>query len=82
MFKTRLISGIILVIVLIATVGSVSYTHLFIAEREELIVLSKKIAPDPLVRRMTLVMDNLKYAVGGYFRAQFKICLLYTSRCV
>ena len=24
-------------------------------------------------KRMTLVSDNLKYALGGYFKAQFKI---------
>lgn len=58
---------------LISTIVCIVSAYFFIAEREELIVLSKKIAPDPLVRRMTLVMDNLKYAVGGYFRAQFKI---------
>ena len=25
---------------------------------------------------MTLVIDNLKYAVGGYFKAQFKIMIV------
>ena len=29
--------------------------------------------PDAIVKRMTMVVDNLKYAVGGYFKAQFKI---------
>lgn len=32
-----------------------------------------KIAPPSVEKRMILVMDNLKYAVGGYFKAQFKI---------
>ena len=33
----------------------------------------KKIAPESVEKRMTLVMDNLRYALGGYFKAQFKI---------
>lgn len=59
--------------VLIATVVTVISAYFFIAERENIIVWSKKVAPDSVVRRMTMVMDNLKFAVGGYFKAQFKI---------
>ena len=33
----------------------------------------KKVAPVSVQKRMTLVSDNLKYALGGYFKAQFKI---------
>lgn len=51
-------------------------SYFFIAEREEVIVWAKKVAPDPLVERMSMVMDNLKYAVGGYFKAQFKIMIV------
>ncbi|MGN1266852.1 MAG: sporulation integral membrane protein YtvI, partial [Dorea sp.] len=47
--------------------------YFFIAERERLIVLAKKITPDPIVKRMSIVMYDLKYAVGGYFFAQLKI---------
>ena len=32
-----------------------------------------RVAPPSVEKRMTLVMDNLRYAVGGYFKAQFKI---------
>lgn len=59
--------------ILISVIVTIVSAYFFIADREELIIWSKKIAPDPIVRRMTLVMDNLKYAVGGYFKAQFKI---------
>lgn len=62
--------------ILIATIVTVISAYFFIAEREDIIVWSKKIAPDSIVRRMTMVMDNLKYAVGGYFKAQFKIMLV------
>lgn len=29
--------------------------------------------PKPIQDRMTMITDNLKFAVGGYFKAQFKI---------
>lgn len=62
--------------ILIATIVTIISAYFFIAERENLIVWSKKVAPDPLVKRMTMVMDNLKYAVGGYFKAQLKIMVV------
>ncbi|MCB6200957.1 sporulation integral membrane protein YtvI [Extibacter muris] len=59
--------------VLIATIVTVISAYFFIADRDAVIAWSKKIAPDPVVRRMSMVIDNLKYAVGGYFKAQMKI---------
>lgn len=58
---------------LIATVVTIISAYFFIAERDEVIIWAKSISPEPVVRRMTMVIDNLKYAVGGYFKAQFKI---------
>ncbi len=62
--------------ILISTIVTIISAYFFIAEREELIVWSKKVAPDPLVNRMSMVMSNLKYAVGGYFKAQLKIMVV------
>ncbi len=45
----------------------------FISEREEVVTWVKQIAPKSVTERMIMVIDNLKYAVGGYFKAQFKI---------
>lgn len=59
--------------VLVATIVTFISAYFFIAEREEVISWSKKVTPDAIVKRMTMVMDNLKYAVGGYFKAQMKI---------
>ena len=59
--------------VLVAIIVTFISAYFFIAEREDVIRWSKRIAPDALVSRMTMVVDNLKYAVGGYFKAQFKI---------
>lgn len=61
---------------LIATIVTFISAYFFIADREAVIAWSKRIAPDPLVRRMSMVIDNMKYAVGGYFKAQFKIMIV------
>lgn len=58
---------------LIATIVTFISAYFFIAEREDVIVWAKRIAPNALVSRMTMVVENLKYAVGGYFKAQLKI---------
>ena len=47
--------------------------YFFTAQKDEVLIWAKRVTPDPIVNRMTMVMDNLKYAVGGYFKAQFKI---------
>ena len=62
--------------VLVATIVTFISAYFFIAEREDVIRWSKKVAPDALVRRMTMVMDNLKFAVGGYLKAQLKIMVV------
>ena len=59
--------------VLVATIVTFISAYFFIAEREDVIRWSKKVAPDALVSRMTMVIDNLKFAVGGYLKAQLKI---------
>lgn len=53
--------------------------YLFVAERDEVISWVKKIAPQPIEERMTMVISNLKYAIGGYFKAQFQIMLVLSS---
>lgn len=58
---------------LISFIVAILAAYFFTIQREEVIVWFKKIAPPSVEKRMTLVMDNLKYAVGGYFKAQFKI---------
>lgn len=62
--------------VLVATIVTFISAYFFIAEQEDVIRWSKKVAPDALVSRMTMVMDNLKFAVGGYLKAQLKIMVV------
>lgn len=59
--------------ILISIIVTIISAYFFIADRESIILWAKKIFPDAIVHRMTMVTDNLKYAVGGYFKAQFKI---------
>ena len=59
--------------ILISVIVTIISAYFFIADRENIIIWAKRIFPDPIVHRMTMVTDNLKYAVGGYFKAQFKI---------
>lgn len=58
---------------LIAFVVAVMSAYFFTVQREEVIQWFKKVSPESVAKRMSLVMDNLRYAVGGYFKAQFKI---------
>lgn len=61
---------------LIGTIVCVLSAYFIVADREKLIETSKRIAPAPIVQRMSLAIYNLKYSVGGYFKAQFKIMLV------
>ena len=58
---------------LISFIVAVLSAYFFIVEREEVLAWMKRVSPKSVQKRMTLVMDNLRYAVGGYFKAQFKI---------
>jgi len=59
--------------VLIGTIVAILAAYFFIADREGVILWVKKVTPEPIAKRMSMVFSNLKYAVGGYFKAQFKI---------
>lgn len=58
---------------LITIAMSVMSAYFFIVQRDEVLQWMKDVTPQAIQKRMTLVMDNLKCAVGGYFRAQLKI---------
>ncbi|WP_073111710.1 sporulation integral membrane protein YtvI [Hespellia stercorisuis] len=58
---------------LISCIVSIMSAYLFIVQRDQVIAWFKRMAPPSVAKRMGLVFDNLRYAVGGYFKAQFKI---------
>lgn len=47
--------------------------YFFIAQREEVITFGKKVIPRSIQSKWDLVYTSLKNALGGYFKAQFKI---------
>lgn len=64
------IEGILIAIITILA------AYFFIADRDKLVTGVKKIVPASFQEYYTLVMNNIKSAIGGYFKAQFKIMLI------
>lgn len=62
--------------VFIGIIVMIISSYFFVAEREEVIAWVKKITPQPIEERMSMVFSYLKHAVGGYFKAQFQIMLV------
>lgn len=62
--------------VLVSVIVVLVSAYFFTAQREEVITWCKKVAPKAIEARMSMVIYNLKYAVGGYFKAQFKIMVV------
>ena len=58
---------------LISFIFSLLFAYFFIAQRERVHGIGRKIIPEKRRRELRRVWENMKYAVGGYFRAQFKI---------
>ena len=58
---------------LIGFIVAIMSAYFFIAQREEVIAWCNKVAPVSVKKRMKMVNQNLHTAVGGYFKAQFKI---------
>ena len=52
---------------------SLLFAYFFIAQRERIHRIGRKLIPEKTLGELRMVWDNMKYAVGGYFRAQFKI---------
>ena len=53
--------------------------YFFVSDRENVIRWIKKVAPEAIESRMTMVLDTMRVAIGGYFKAQFQIMAVLTS---
>lgn len=51
-------------------------TYFFIADRENLVAAANKVLPESTRNFYRIISDNFKTAVGGYFKAQFKIMVI------
>lgn len=58
---------------LISFIFSLLFAYFFIAQRERVHRILRSLIPEKTRGELRMVWDNMKYAVGGYFRAQFKI---------
>lgn len=61
---------------LLGIIITILSAYFFIAERDNLVRDLKKIMPQMVLTNYNLVASNFKTAVGGYFKAQFKIMLI------
>ncbi len=60
---------------IIGVIMCILASYLFVAEREQIGKFAMKMIPDHIKDRFIIVMDTMKSAVGGYFKAQFKIMI-------
>jgi predicted PurR-regulated permease PerM len=60
-------------LVIISVIMAILASYSFLAEREYLLKLLRKLLPRRFISRWNLVIGSMKEAVGGYFKAQFKI---------
>lgn len=58
---------------IIAVIITILSSYLFVADREQVLDVARKMIPKVLQERVILVINNMKFIVGGYFKAQFKI---------
>ena len=62
--------------VLVAIVVCIASAYFFVAEHDEIIQWLKQVTPKAVQIQMELVNKNFKCAIGGYFKAQFKIMII------
>ncbi len=60
-------------LVVLGIIMAVLSAYFFVAEKEYMLQIIRKMVPDSLISRWDLVYGAMRDAVGGYFRAQFKI---------
>lgn len=63
---------------LLNAIIAIMSAYFFIAERDNFAAAIHRMTPAPLIKSYNLVVSNFKTAVGGYFKAQFKIMLVLT----
>ena len=59
--------------ILIGIIMSVLSAYFFVAEKDYLPELIRKVLPESIIERANMIKRGLKRAVGGYFKAQLKI---------
>ncbi len=60
-------------LMIVSVIMCILACYLFVAERDYLAAIAGKFLPQSVTERMEVVRNSMKTAVGGYFKAQFKI---------
>lgn len=63
---------------LLYAIVTIMSAYFFIAERDNLAAAVHRLTPASFIKSYNLIVSNFKMAVGGYFKAQFKIMLVLT----
>lgn len=53
--------------------------YFFVADRDSVLTWVKKVTPDAVYQRASMAISYFKFAVGGYFIAQFKIMAVVST---
>lgn len=61
---------------LFMSIITVLCAYFFIAERDNMALKIRKHVPSVIMKQWDMIMSNVKRAVGGYFKAQFKIMIV------
>jgi sporulation integral membrane protein YtvI len=61
---------------LLMSIITILSAYFFIADRDKLIQMIKKVTPPSVQKQYRIIADNFAKAVGGYFKAQFKIMII------
>lgn len=62
--------------VVFSTIIVLLSSYFFIADRDKIVLLMRKAVPNMVLDKFDMVVNNFKQAIGGYFRAQFKLMLI------
>ena len=65
--------------ILVSLVVCILSAYFFLADREKVGELFRKILPKPWMKAFQVVRGNVKRIIGGYFAAQFKIMLVVAA---
>lgn len=51
-------------------------SYFFIADRDRIVAIFRKTVPDYILNKFDMINNNFKQAIGGYFKAQFKLMVI------
>lgn len=65
--------------IVIGTFMVILSAYFFVADRESVLIWVKKVTPEAVYQRVSMATSYFKFAVGGYFVAQFKIMAVVST---